>query len=200
MKIGVLKLGKKDGVSESTEKTKKLTVLEEQLNDRTHNLKQTEAKLKKMSGDPILEPDPTVKPHGPVAELSLEEIAEADAAAADATAVDDLAVPDAPPAVIVSDGIKLVQYHAGNPAPPPETSSSPLKTVSTSAPPAKPAESAPKDTKSTSTNDMSALFAHEDEEENPLASLIKSMVDVPANELMDDVKEIKDIIKDWQKK
>lgn len=44
------------------------------------------------------------------------------------------------------------------------------------------------------------LFASDDEDDNPLASLIKSLPDVTINELEDDLTEIKDIIKDWQKK
>jgi chromosome segregation ATPase len=44
------------------------------------------------------------------------------------------------------------------------------------------------------------LFADDEVDENPLANLIKSLPDVSTNELEDDLKEIKDIIKDWQKK
>jgi hypothetical protein len=44
------------------------------------------------------------------------------------------------------------------------------------------------------------LFASDDEDDNPLASLVKSLPDVTVNELEDDLNEIKDIIKDWQKK
>lgn len=45
-----------------------------------------------------------------------------------------------------------------------------------------------------------ALFESDEEDENPLANLIRSLPEVTINELEDDLKEIKDIIKDWQKK
>jgi len=43
------------------------------------------------------------------------------------------------------------------------------------------------------------LFSDEEDEENPLANLIKSLPDVTANELLDDLNEIQGIIKEWQK-
>jgi hypothetical protein len=47
---------------------------------------------------------------------------------------------------------------------------------------------------------LKALFDSHEEEENPLAKLINSLPDITVDELMDDLKEIKDIIRDWQKK
>ena len=47
---------------------------------------------------------------------------------------------------------------------------------------------------------ISNIFNNIDDEENPLANLIKVLPDVAATELLDDLKEINDIIKDWQKK
>jgi len=43
------------------------------------------------------------------------------------------------------------------------------------------------------------LFSDDEEEENPLANLIKSLPDVTAEELIDDLNEIKGIIKEWQR-
>ena len=42
------------------------------------------------------------------------------------------------------------------------------------------------------------LFSNDEEEENPLANLINSLPDVTVQELLDDLQEIKEILKDWQ--
>jgi hypothetical protein len=47
---------------------------------------------------------------------------------------------------------------------------------------------------------LSNLFNQDEEEENPLAALINSLPDVSAQELLDDLQEIKDIIRDGQRK
>ena len=47
---------------------------------------------------------------------------------------------------------------------------------------------------------LKALFTSEEKEVNPLVSLINSLPDITIDELMDDLKEIKGIIRDWQKK
>ena len=43
-------------------------------------------------------------------------------------------------------------------------------------------------------NSLANLFSQEEEEENPLASLINALPNVAASELMDDLQEIRDII------
>ena len=43
------------------------------------------------------------------------------------------------------------------------------------------------------------LFSDDEEEVNPLANLINSLPDVTAQELVDDLNEIQEIIKEWQK-
>ena len=45
---------------------------------------------------------------------------------------------------------------------------------------------------------LSNLFNDDEEEENPLEKLINSLPDVSTQELIDDLNEIKGIIKDWQ--
>jgi hypothetical protein len=47
---------------------------------------------------------------------------------------------------------------------------------------------------------LKALFTSEEKDENPLVSLINSLPDITIDELVDDLKEIKDIIRDWQRK
>ena len=45
---------------------------------------------------------------------------------------------------------------------------------------------------------LDSLFSQEEEEANPLANLINSLPDVTAQELLDDLQEIKEIIREWQ--
>jgi hypothetical protein len=51
-----------------------------------------------------------------------------------------------------------------------------------------------------SKDSLSSLFAQDEEEENPLAGLMRSLPEVDTHELLEDIKEIKGIIEDWQKK
>jgi TolA-binding protein len=148
--------------------------LEEQLNDQTDNLKQTEKKLKRLSGkvSTLAEIEVTpVQPHGPIEELSIESEdtlegidEEENTGAALEEGVED---------------VKLVEVSAES----------------------EPSPSAEKKRKNDLDGDsLKALFTSEEEEENPLANLIHSLPDVTIDELTEDLKEIKDIIKDWQKK
>jgi hypothetical protein len=150
--------------------------LGEQLTGRTNNLKQTEKQLKKLSrkgGIPKESEDILARPHGPIGELTLEP--EDDSKVADLPAVEasDVAPGES------AETVKLVEVTAEHKVPPP----------------------AAKDLKTEDIGDsLNKLFTSDDEEENPLANLIRSLPDVDVNELMDDLQEIKDIIKDWQKK
>ena len=150
--------------------------LEEQLNDRTDNLKQTEKKLKrlsvKVSNLAEIEVTP-VQPHGPIGELSIEP--------EDTLEDVDLDEEENTSAALEEgvEDVKLVEVPA-------EFGPSP---------------SAEKERKNDLDGDsLKALFTSEEEEENPLANLIHSLPDVTIDELTEDLKEIKDIIKDWQKK
>ena len=46
---------------------------------------------------------------------------------------------------------------------------------------------------------INSLFNQEDDEVNPLANLINSLPDVTAQELLDDLGEIKEIIREWER-
>ena len=45
---------------------------------------------------------------------------------------------------------------------------------------------------------LSDLFSDDEEEENPLASLITSLPDVTATELLEDMKEVQVLLREWQ--
>jgi hypothetical protein len=48
-------------------------------------------------------------------------------------------------------------------------------------------------------NPLSGLFSDEEEEENPLANLIKSLPDYTTHEIVEDLNEIKRIIHEWHR-
>ena len=182
MKFGGFKIGKSN---EGKEKEKaasgggtatQIAELEEQLNSRTNELKQTEAKLKKLSGKSKNGKDSDevpVMPHGPIGELTIEP--EGDLPDLISTIEEET---DIVP-VGSKETIKLVE----------------VKTI-----PASPLAAAKEAKEDLSRDSLNALFSNNEEEENPLASLVRSLPDVAANELLDDINEIKGIIKDWQKK
>lgn len=194
MKFPSFKIGKsKEKNEKENDRDKGATAtqiaeMEEQLNDRTDNLKKTEKKLKKLSdkvsdvkkpkndkvGNVKESENDTVLPHGPISELAIEpddtsrDTAPTDEENSDATTDED------------DEKVKVVEVMA-EPAPPPEDKKKEAKAED-------------------SADSFNKLFSDAEEEENPLANLIRSLPDVDINELMDDLKEINDIIKDWQKK
>jgi hypothetical protein len=209
MKFGGFKLGKsnepkeKETVALDGRPAIQIAELEEQLSSKTNNLKQAEAKIKNLSGksksvkdvDDIL-----VKPHGPIGELTLEpEVDLTDAAMIADEPIDG-------PLEIKTETIKLVELKA-EPVPLPPAAKK-AKTEPIPPPAAKEMKAAPvplpavvKEAKVDLSNDsLNNLFSHDEEEENLLASLVRSLPDVAASELLDDIKEIKGIIEDWQKK
>ncbi|OGO01391.1 MAG: hypothetical protein A2Y90_03705 [Chloroflexi bacterium RBG_13_52_12] len=116
--------------------------------------------------------DEPVKPHRPLVELSLD-------AAASTDLITDEDVDTLP---LGAEGdVKLVEVLPEAAAVPVEDKKEASNTADIGA-------------------SLSSLFQSDEEEENPLANLLKALPDVTATELMDDLKEIKDIIKDWQKK
>jgi len=165
------------GKSESGDDTAThIAELEEQLKDRTNNLKQTEKKLMRLSEkvNDIVEIEVTpVKPHGPIKELSIGPEDTLDDADLDEGVIAGAALEKG------VDDIKLVEASVKS----------------------EPAPSTEKGTKSNYDSDsLKALFTSEENEENPLANLINSLPEVTIDELEEDLKEIKDIIRDWQKK
>lgn len=63
---------------------------------------------------------------------------------------------------------------------------------------AAPAEAEKEPKKEGEDDSINNLFSQEDDEENPLVSLINSLPDVTAQELLDDLQEIKEIIREWK--
>ncbi len=138
--------------------------------------------------DTIPEPDDIIaKPHGPVAELSIEpEDLENDSG----FTLDEL---DDNDSLKLGEEIKISEVTAESTVPSPEEA----PTVATApANVAKPEEQ--QETKLDDGDSLNNLFSEDEEEENTLASLINSLPDVSIQELMDDLEEIHRIIKEWR--
>ncbi len=173
------KFGKsKDGGKEKPagdNKTAHIAGMEEHLKDRTNNLMQTEKKLKRLSNkvSDIAPTDvPSVQPHGPIEELTLVP-----------ENINDEAEPNEKiTGAALEENVeddKLIEAQTESEAPVPVEKGKKTDLDADS---------------------LRALFTHEEEEENPLVNLINSLPDISVDELTEDLKEIKDIIRDWQKK
>ena len=129
-----------------------------------------------------------VRPHAPLQELSLDGEQESGA--------EEVPLVEEAPLEEEGETVKLVEVKldptAAIPPPPPP-------------PPAPPAPEVKKDviSKPADPLDISAtinsVFTDVEDEENPLANLLKTLPEVAASELLDDLNEINDIIKDWKK-
>jgi chromosome segregation ATPase len=189
--------GFKFGKNKDKEKEKKsaddaastqIAELEEHLKERTDDLAETEMKLKELSGkiSEIEEVDTSeLRPHGPIGELSIEPEDSLSGVDTDEEEEEEdvLEIKKKPEDAVPEPKEKAVDANSA------ETKEEGTYSASTKRP-----------DKQLDAESLKALFTSEEEEENPLAGLINSLPDVSVDELMDDLKEIKDIIKDWQNK
>lgn len=191
MRFKPLKLGKsKDELREETIEVDATTAeqlheINASISNRTRSLEETTQQLQDLSDtlNAADDEDDTPKPHGPLVELTVEP-------------EDKMMDIDMD---MVSDEELL------------DTSAEDIKVVEVGKPAAEPVESAesrqvPQDTESkpvaaeSDDDSFSNLFGTEEEEFNPLATLINSLPDVSAQEIVDDLEEIKNIIKDNKKR
>jgi hypothetical protein len=146
--------------------------MEEQVNGKTKELEETEQQLKELASTvEEAEEESQPQPHGPLGELTVEPGDMDDDLDESLFEGDD----DGPPVVEVIKAENIAE--AATPSVVPEET-----------PQAEPA---------VADNSLSNLFGDDEEEENPLAALIASMPDVTPQELIDDLHEIHDIMKDW---
>ncbi len=188
--------GFKFGKNKDKEKEKKsaddaastqIAELEEHLKERTDDLAETEMKLKELSGkiSEIEEVDASeLRPHGPIGELSIEPEDSLSGVDTDEEEEEDVIEIKKKP----EDAVPEPKEKPGD-----ANSAGAQEEGTYSA-------STKRPDKQLDAESLKALFTSEEEEENPLAGLINSLPDVSVDELMDDLKEIKDIIKDWQNK
>ncbi|MCK4273343.1 MAG: hypothetical protein KAW90_00515 [Dehalococcoidales bacterium] len=162
----------KDGAETEGTTAEQIVEMEEKINGRTKNLEETAQELQEPSGEsatPEEGENTPAGPHGPLDELSIEP-------------EDKLAeVDDVEAGVPEEEGeeIKVVEVSTGSVAPPEGEKEAKVADIDG--------------------DSINNLFSDEDEEENPLANLIISLPDVTAGELIDDLNEIKGIIKEWQR-
>jgi hypothetical protein len=182
MKLNLFGSGKKKETKKPTvSKTAstRISELEEKLNGWTDNLKKTEQKLKNISSDDSLLtkqndtsiPEEDNAPTRPHGPISELSLDQEGIFAEDGSE-------DDPPNEQI-EVVKMVEVQA-------EGSSS------------KAGEKGGQN--ALSGDSLKQLFTDNEDDENPLASLIQSLPEVTIGELEDDLKEIKDIIKDWQRK
>lgn len=195
MRFKTLKIGKpgeepvEDDADLNETTASQIAEMGEEITSKTKDLEETAMELDLLSDvvSGAEENDDAPHPHGPLSELSLDandEIADSGAI----LEIDDVQLDDD------GEDIKLVE-------------------LNTDAAPAAPAEPAavqqaesdsqgePDDSDDDDGDDdsLNNLFGDIEEEENPLASLISSLPDVSVQELLDDIQEINEIIRDWQR-
>jgi len=179
MRIKGFKIGKskekpkdEDAPVEGTT-TEQIAEMEEKINGRTKNLEETAQELQELSdgaSTPEGDEDIPTGPHGPLDELTIEPNEQLSGA-------DDIDL-EADTLVEGGEEIKVVEVGAGSAAPPEGEKEARVEDIGA--------------------DSINNLFNDDEEEENPLANLINALPDVPASELIDDLNEIKGIIKEWQ--
>ena len=219
-------LGKQKKTDEDEDKFKdiasdRIANMEKKIQGRTKDLEEKAQQIQELSPKsekPESNVDVPKGPHGPLSELTLESDEQSD----DEIKLTDLGEVDKDEDDS-EEGIKLVEVSTASVIPEEiKEEAEENTTAEASAVPtdskekeeesgeAKPAEAGdtPTDSKEKegeiklddSSDSLNNLFSDEEEEENPLANLIKSLPDVTAQEIMDDINEIKGIIREWQKK
>lgn len=170
----------------------RIAKMENRIYGRTKDLEEKAKQLQGLSVKTDKDGDILLGPHPPIGELTLE---------ADEKPTDIAALPKAPEsdeAEEEDEEVKLVEVSAIAATLPEKEIKA--KSVEAKAVPIKPPEKE-KEIKPDDSNDsLGNLFSQNEEEVNPLANLINAMPDVTAQELIDDLKEIKKIIKEWQTK
>ena len=183
-----------------------VAVLEEPLNSSTKNLKQTAKQLKKLSGksgNSGENADTRVRPHGPIGELEVgEEVDLKDGDSLTDENDDTLQEESVEVVKLVEVSADVATSLKAKAATSPKAEAAIPPKTQTAASPKAEAASPPKEdkTKSEDADSLNKLFSSDDEEENPLANLIRSMPDVTTEELLEDLNEIKEIIREWQQK
>jgi TATA-binding protein-associated factor Taf7 len=156
--------------------------MEEQINHRTKGLAETEQQLKELADTVKTSQengDTQPQPHGPLSELSIDP--------EDQTQELDEELGIEALDLDADEEIKVVELGAGA-ATPAEAAREPTKEE----------EAKEEESKKEEDDSLGNLFSQDEEEENPLANLINSLPDVTAQELLDDLKEINEIIEEWQ--
>jgi hypothetical protein len=164
------------------------------LGNKNKNLQEASEKLNEPGTEAVIKmtaDDIPVRPHGPAAELTLEP--EDQQKSADIT-LDEVGSDDA---IKTGGDIKIAEVSVEKAA---VAKVIPVASVAKAVPVAAAAVpvEAKKESKPDEVDSLKNLFSNDEEEDNPLASLINSLPDVTVRELLDDLTEIHRIIKEWK--
>jgi hypothetical protein len=170
--------------------------MEEKISSRTKGLEDTAQKLQELNEavkKPEEDEDSRPRPHGPLSELSVEP--------EDQTMDVDLNTDVSTSDLLDEDG-KETPVTKANELKLEGADTSPnnddIEVVKVNAEEATPVAEKTEPKPDEADDSFNNLFGDEEEEVNPLANLINSLPDVSAQELLDDLDEIKEIMKEWQ--
>jgi hypothetical protein len=169
----------------------KVIQMKDQVSIKTKLPEEPEQKLNGLIANSVVE---ATGPHGPIGELSLEPAGIDKKESPD----DDIVLPGGGEPIIKV--VEMSKKPDANKVAAANGVSAVPKAPEVKAQEKPPAPAVKPEVKPISAEDsLSNLFSSHEEEANPLASLISSLPDVTAQELVDDLNEIKGIIKEWQK-
>ena len=185
---------KKDNSARKDAQVAEIADMETKVNNKTKDLQEATEKLNGLRTEAGIEIPIDVipvRPHGPAAELTLED---EDLSDSSGIKLDEIGSDDS---IQIGEDIKIAEVTAAKAA------------VAKAAPVAAPAKGIPvaaaavpveekKEDKPEEADSLNNLFSQEEEEENPLASLINSLPDVTVRELLEDLEEINRIINEWK--
>jgi hypothetical protein len=181
----LIEKNKKDKPGAEDAPIPEITEIKDNINGQAEDVENATEKLDELSGKAgiIVEADDIpVRPHGPTAELSVEpEDLNNDVG----LTLDEV---DGEESTTLGEEVNISEVSAEK--------TTALKEAPVAADPA-PAEEK-NEAKPDEGDSLNNLFSTEEDEENPLASLINSLPDVTVQELMDDLEEIQRIINEWR--
>jgi hypothetical protein len=206
---------KNENIETKNTTTTQTAVLEKPLSGSTNNLKQHAKQLKKLSDKSVNSEenaDISARPHGPIGELEVgaeDELKDKDSPTDENDGIlpeesgEEVKLVEVSADVVTSLKAKAATSPKAEAAASPKAQAAALPKAQAAIPPKAEAASPPKEDKTKledAGDSLNKLFSNDEEEENPLANLIRSMPDVTTEELLDDLNEIKEIIREWQQK
>jgi hypothetical protein len=183
---------KKDIPATKDTKAAKVAEIEKKMSGKAKKLEKAAEELHELAATKditkIIDTAPA-RPHGPAGELEVEPEDQETSAGITLDEVENI------DSIKLGEEIKIAEVSAVKVAAAKAAPTAAAKATSSPAP-AAPVEEK-KEAKPDDNESLNNLFSTNEEEENPLASLINSLPDVTARELIDDLSEIHRIIKEW---
>ena len=183
---------KKEAPAEKDAKAAQIAEIGKKMNGKTKKLEKAAEELNGLAAakdiTKIID-TPPARPHGPAEELTIEPDDQESAG----ITLDE--VDENPDSIKLGEEPKVAEVSAEKVVVVKAVPVAAVKVVPVAVP-AAPVEEK-KEAKPDDNDSLNKLFSINEEEENPLASLINALPDVTAQELMDDLVEIHQIIKEW---